>query len=92
MSRSWALIEKPPFAATHKLPRIFGEPDGALPSSQEPSTGPYPEPDQSSPYLPSYIAKINLGLQRLGPGSGLFPSGLSHLFVLYALLISSSLT
>jgi hypothetical protein len=26
------------------------EPEGWLPSSQEPSTGPYPEPDQSNSY------------------------------------------
>jgi hypothetical protein len=30
----------------------FMEPDGSLPYSQGPSTGPYPEPDQSSPYHP----------------------------------------
>jgi hypothetical protein len=28
------------------------EPEGSLPRSQEPSTGPYPEPDQSNPYHP----------------------------------------
>jgi hypothetical protein len=29
------------------------EPEGSLPCSQGPSTGPYPEPDQSSPYHPT---------------------------------------
>jgi hypothetical protein len=28
------------------------EPESSLPCSQEPSTGPYSEPDQSSPYHP----------------------------------------
>jgi hypothetical protein len=30
--------------------RHFKESEGSLPCSQEPSTGPYPEPDQSNPY------------------------------------------
>jgi hypothetical protein len=28
------------------------EPEGSLPCLQQPSTGAYPEPDKSSPYLP----------------------------------------
>jgi hypothetical protein len=32
------------------------EPEGFLPCSQETSTGPYAEPDQSSPYY--YLSKI----------------------------------
>jgi hypothetical protein len=28
------------------------EPEGSLPPSQEPSTGPYPEPDRSIPHHP----------------------------------------
>jgi hypothetical protein len=29
------------------------EPEGSLPCSQGPATGPYPEPDSSSPYPPT---------------------------------------
>jgi hypothetical protein len=46
----------PPFLRSCQLCRYsrtsqnFMEPKGSLPCSQEPSIGPYPEPDQSSPY------------------------------------------
>jgi hypothetical protein len=35
------------------------EPEGLLPFSQDPATGPYPEPDASSPYSPTYFPKIH---------------------------------
>jgi hypothetical protein len=37
------------------------EPEGSLPCSQEPSTGPYPEPDQSSQY-DSILSKIHFNI------------------------------
>jgi hypothetical protein len=51
------------------------EPECSLPCSQEPSTCPYPQPDQSNP---SYHSKIHFNISshlRLGLPSGLFPSG-----------------
>jgi hypothetical protein len=54
------------------------EPEGSLLCSQEPSTGPYPETDQSSPYhpIPSHLRSILILFTnlRLGLPSGLFPS------------------
>jgi hypothetical protein len=77
------------------------EPEGSLPCSQEPSSGPYPDPDRSSPYNPILSILILPTYLRLGLPSGLIPSGfptnilyafLLSPFVLHALPISSSLT
>jgi hypothetical protein len=38
--------------AIQEIPSNFKEPEGSSPCSQEPSTGPYPEPVWSSPYHP----------------------------------------
>jgi hypothetical protein len=51
-SWSWALLEKLPIVQYSRTSQHFMEPDGSLLCSQEPSTGPYPQPDQSNPYHP----------------------------------------
>jgi len=38
------------------------EPEGLLPRLQEPTTCPYPEPDQSSPCPPSHFLNIYLNI------------------------------
>jgi hypothetical protein len=43
----------------------FMEPETSLPCSQEPSTGPYPEPDQSNPSLKSFIQRVRPGPRLL---------------------------
>jgi hypothetical protein len=45
-------------AANCAASQHFKEPEGSSPCSQEPSTGPYPEPDRSSPYHP-ILSKID---------------------------------
>jgi hypothetical protein len=75
-------------AATQDIPSNFKEPEGSTPCSQEPSTGPYPEPDCSSPYYPilSLLRSILILSThlRLGLPSDLFPFG-SPTNILYAL-------
>jgi hypothetical protein len=53
------------------------EPKGSLPYSQDPSTGPYPKPDQSNPSHPISLRSILMlsTHEGLGLPSGLFPSG-----------------
>jgi hypothetical protein len=50
------------------------EPEGSLPPSQVPSTGPYSEPDQSHPISIRSILILFTHV-RLGLPSGLLPSG-----------------
>jgi hypothetical protein len=38
------------------------EPEGSSPYSQQPATCSYPEPDQSSPWLPFNLSKIHFNI------------------------------
>jgi hypothetical protein len=71
LSPSW---EDAGCAATEDFPNILWNPEGSLPFSQQPSTGSYPEPDQSTPIYLRYISLLSYHL-HLGVRSGLFPSG-----------------
>jgi hypothetical protein len=65
------------------------EPEGSLPCSQEPSTVPYLEPDQSNLYHPISLRSILILSThlRLGLHNGLFPSGF-FTNILYAFFFS----
>jgi hypothetical protein len=65
------------------------EPEGSIPCSQEPYTGPYPEPYQSNPHH-NILSKINYNTVhhlRLGLPSGFFTSAFPT-NILYAFLFS----
>jgi hypothetical protein len=53
LSPSW---EAANCAAVQKIPSNFKEPEDSSPCSQEPSTGPYPEP------VRSYLSKIHFNI------------------------------
>jgi hypothetical protein len=62
------------------------EPDGSLPCSQQPATGPYPEPDASTPHLTTLFPKIHSNVILPFTLVSLFPSGFPTK-ILYALLM-----
>jgi hypothetical protein len=70
LSLSW---EDASYSAVQKPPNILWNPEGLLQCSQEPSTGPFRNPDQSSQFNPILSTHIHPGL----PG-GLFPSGFPY--------------
>jgi hypothetical protein len=47
-----SLREATSHSATQDFSQHFMEPEGSLPCPQDPTTGPYPKPDQSSPHHP----------------------------------------
>jgi hypothetical protein len=59
--RSWALLEEPPTVQPLKNIPAFIEPEGSIQCSQEPFTGPYPEPYQSNPLHP-ILSKIHFNI------------------------------
>jgi hypothetical protein len=64
------------------------EPESSLPCSQEPSTGPYPEPGRFSPYHPILSLFLTLSTHlRLSLPNCLFPSSFLTK-ILYAFLFS----
>jgi hypothetical protein len=117
LARKWRRYTPPKRRLTFTVPFLIGrqlcscsrtsqhfmDPEVTFPCSQEPSTGPYPEPDQSSPNHPILSLRSILILsthQRLGLPSGLIPSSFPTNilyafrfapFVLHGLPISSSL-
>jgi hypothetical protein len=38
------------------------EPEGSLPCLQEPATGPYPKPDESSPHPKPYVPNTHFNI------------------------------
>jgi hypothetical protein len=89
LSPSWEAISG---TATQELFNILWNPKVySLPCSQEPSTGPYPEPDQSSQCHPHPVSLKSILILsthlRIGLPSGLFPSGFPT-NILYAFLVS----
>jgi hypothetical protein len=73
------LIKWPQTTTQELTNSVAPEPEGSSPCSQQPATGPYPEPGESAPpHPPQSIALRSLLIPsfHLGLSSRLFPSGL----------------
>jgi hypothetical protein len=55
--RSRVLLEKLTVIQPVKKSPAFMETEGSSPRSQQPATGPYPEPDESSPHPPTLFSE-----------------------------------
>ena len=72
------LLEKQIVLHLVKTFLIFMETESSLPHTQQSTTCPCPEPDQSSPSPPSYFMKVHFNITshlHTGLPSGLFPLG-----------------
>jgi hypothetical protein len=56
------LLEKLIVTRLVKFPNLLLEPEGSLPLSQELTTSPYPDPDESSPRLPILFPNIHYNI------------------------------
>jgi hypothetical protein len=92
-SWSWAVLEKPPIVQLSRTSQHFMEPEGSLLCSQEPSTGPCPEPDKSNPshYISLRSILILSAHLHLGLPSGLipfsFPTNILYAFLLFSFVL-----
>jgi hypothetical protein len=59
----WSLaLKNQPALSYSRISQHFVEPEGSVPYSQQSATGPYPELDESSPYLPILFSKIHFNI------------------------------
>jgi hypothetical protein len=75
-----------------RISQYFTKPEGSLPCSQEPSTGPYPDPDQSSLYHPTLLSKIYFNIIQAPTSWSFkwcFSFWLSHQYHTYAFIFTS---